>query len=73
MTEQTSAFPFADRTGLESDFFEPAKIAHFGVEAPIAEVSRCLAESSRFSLWPTTQTGGWRLAWRAILAAPRGL
>lgn len=48
MTEHTSAFPFADRTGLDPDFFEPVKMAHFGVEAPVGDVSRCLAEASQF-------------------------
>lgn len=58
MSEQTSAYPFADRTGLDPDFFEPAKIAHFGVEAPVGDVSRCLAEANQFLAAADGQTGG---------------
>ncbi len=39
---------FRDRKGLAPDFFEPYKIAHFAVEAPIEEVSSTIAVASQF-------------------------
>ena len=39
---------FRDRKGLASDFFEPYKIAHLAVEAPIDEASWAMASAREF-------------------------
>lgn len=39
---------FLDRTGLDEDFFEPYKIAHHAVEAPVEQVSSALVKPGQF-------------------------
>lgn len=53
---------FIGRVGLDEDFYEPDKIVHYAVEAPIERVSTALVSAESFFLPCLNRDDGLRLA-----------
>lgn len=49
---------FAGRVGLASDFFEPDKVAHLAIEAPIERVAVAVENAGRFFVERCRGAGG---------------